>query len=86
MDGLQARKHVLVATIASAGDPPLLLGPNMGAVFAEKVHGLCTALTQMRVDTAEAQQSLRQGLVDQSRLTPRNGVLAIDVKVASQPC
>jgi hypothetical protein len=37
------------------------------------------ALTQTRVDPTEAQQSLRQ-LVDQIRLTPRDGVLAIDVK------
>ena len=37
MDGLQARKQALVATLATAGDPPPLLGPNMGAVFANKV-------------------------------------------------
>ena len=79
MEGLQARKHALVATIATAGDPPPLLGPNMGAVFAEKVHGLRAALTQTRVDPTEAQQSLRQ-LVDEIRLTPRDGTLAIDVK------
>ena len=79
MDVLQARKHVLVATIATAGGPPPLLGPNMGAVFAEKVHGLRAALTQTRVDPTEAQQSLRQ-LVDEIRLTPRDGTLAIDVK------
>jgi site-specific DNA recombinase len=79
MDGLQARKLALVSTLATAGDPPPLLGPNMGALFAEKVNGLRQALTQTRVDPTEAQQSLRQ-LVDEIRLTPRDGALAIDVK------
>ena len=51
----------------------------MGVLFADKVRGLEGALTQTRVDPTEAQQSLRQ-LVDQIRLTPRDGLLAIDVK------
>ncbi len=79
MDGLQARKQALVATLAVAGDPPPLLGPNMGALFAEKVKGLRAALTQTRVDPTGAQQSVRQ-LVEEIVLTPRDGVLAIDVK------
>jgi len=68
-----------MATLATAGDPVPLLGPNMGAVFAKKVKGLRAALTQTRVDPTDAQQSLRQ-LVDEIRLTPREGALAIDVK------
>ena len=79
MDGLQARKQALVSTLSAAGDPPPLLGPNMGALFSEKVRGLRQALTQTRVDPTEAQQSLRQ-LVDEIRLTPRDGELAIEVK------
>ena len=79
MDGLQLRKRSLISTLATAGDPPPLLGPNMGALFAEKVKGLRQALTQTRVDPTDAQQNLRQ-LVDEIRLTPRDGVLAIDVK------
>ena len=79
MDGLQARKQALMMALATAGDPTPLLDPNMGAVFAEKVKGLRAALTQTRVDPSDAQQGLRQ-LVDEIRLTPREGVLAIEVK------
>ena len=51
----------------------------MGALFADKVNGLRQALSQTRVDPTEAQQGLRH-LVEEIRLTPRDGVLMIDVK------
>ena len=36
MDRLQARKQALVATLAVAGDPPPLLGPNMGGLLRSR--------------------------------------------------
>jgi hypothetical protein len=54
-----------------------MLAPNLGELFAKRVKGLRQALEQTRVDPTDAQQNLRQ-LVEEIRLTPRDGVLAID--------
>ena len=75
---LEARKATLDTDRTLAGQVPPLLHPNMADRWRAEVTQLRDALAEDRCD-AEARQAVRT-MVEQIRLTPRNGVLAIDVK------
>ena len=78
MAALQVRKEELIQRIEAANDPPPLLHPNMAERWRAEITELRDALTEDRCDT-EAREAVRN-MVQEIRLTPRDGALAIDVK------
>lgn len=78
MLALENRKAELEAksALVSANSP--LLHPHMADLWREEVTELRQALEEDRCDP-EARQAVRD-MVEEIRLTPRNGVLSIDVK------
>ena len=78
MIALQDRKAAVQAEDAAASRPPPLLHPNMADLWCTQITELRDALTEDRCDP-EAREAVRQ-MVQEIRLTPRDGVLAIDVK------
>jgi hypothetical protein len=78
MIALQARKAELEKQRTLASDVPPLLHPHMADVWRAEIIELRDALTEDRCDP-EARQAVRN-MVEEIRLTPRDGVLAVDVK------
>ena len=78
MAELQDKKEALLTKLAATDQPPPLLHPNMADRWRKAITALRDALADDRSD-AEARQEVRQ-MVEEIRLTPRDGVLAIDVK------
>ena len=74
---LEQRKRALAARPTAAWTP-ILHPTNMAEVYREKVLGLRDALTQPDIQTKAA--DLLRGFVDEIRLTPQDGTLAIAVK------
>jgi site-specific DNA recombinase len=64
--------------LALAGTPPPLLHPNMADLWRAEVTELRDALIEDRCNP-EAREAVRH-MVQEIRLTPRDGVLAIEVK------
>jgi hypothetical protein len=75
---LEARKTALEAHSAFSTTVPPLLHPNMAECWRAEIRELRAALTEDRCDP-EARQVVRN-MVEEIRLTPREGALAIDVK------
>ena len=78
MIALKARKLDLLQRIETADELPPLLHRNMADVWRAQVTALRDTLAEDRSDP-EAREVVRQ-MVQEIRLTPRDGVLAIDVK------
>ena len=78
MEALQARKDVLLAQLSTATELPPLLHPNMANLWRAEITELREALTEDRCDP-EAREAVRK-MVEEIRLTPKEGMLAIDVK------
>ena len=78
MIALQARKATLEAERAATNTVPPLLHPNMAELWRAEITELRSALTEDRCDP-DARQAVRN-MVEEIRLTPRDGVLAVDVK------
>jgi hypothetical protein len=78
MIALQARKAALEAERAAANTLPPLLHPNMAELWRAEITELRDALTEDR-SNPEARQAVRD-MVSEIRLTPLDGVLAVDVK------
>ena len=78
MNANAARREELKLMLELADDPPPLLHPNMADLWRTEVTELRNALAEDRCD-AVAREAVRQ-MVLEIRLTPRDGLLAIDVK------
>jgi hypothetical protein len=75
---LEGRKNDLMTNQAVQARVPPLLHPAMADVWRRQVTQLRDALLEDRAD-AEARDAVRR-MVDEIRLTPRDGALAIEVK------
>ena len=75
---IAARRDELTKQVETADEPPPLLHPSMAELYRRKVTQLAEAL-QGPVSRSEATEVLR-GLIDEITLTPRDGVLQIDLK------
>ena len=78
MDALQARKAELTRNLESADELPPLLHPDIAERWRAEITELRDALVEDRCDP-EARETVRN-MVEEIRLTPREGVLAVDVK------
>jgi site-specific DNA recombinase len=78
MSSLRTRKLDLLQRIETTNDPPPLLHPNMANLWREQITELRDALAEDRCNP-EAREAVRQ-MVEEIRLTPRDGVLAVEVK------
>jgi site-specific DNA recombinase len=78
METLQARKEALLTQLTSAKELPPLLHANMADLWRAEIAELRDALTEDRCDP-EAREAVRK-MVEEVRLTPKEGILAIDVK------
>lgn len=78
MTALQARKAALEHERTLASQVPPLLHPHMADVWRAEITELRDALTEDRCDP-DARQAVRN-MVEEIWLTPRDGVLAVDVK------
>jgi hypothetical protein len=80
MDGLEARKNELQATLATLSEPPPLLHPEMANFYRVQVTELYEALQEeteaKRLRASEALRSLIKAII----LTPEDGELKIDVR------
>ena len=81
METLQARKEELLAQLATAMELPPLLHPNMADLWRAEITELRDALTEDRCDPG-AREAVRK-MVEQIRLTPKNGTLAKRCKAES---
>ena len=77
METLQAWKETLLAQLASATELPPLLHPNMANLWRTEITQLRDALTDDSCQP-EAREAVRK-MVEEIRLTPKDGELAIDV-------
>ena len=75
---LEARKVALENECSLVSDVSPLLHPHMADVWRAEITELRDALTEDRCDP-EARQAVRD-MVEEIRLTPRDGVLAVEVK------
>ena len=75
---LEARKAELAAEAVAVQTIPPLLHPNLADRWMAEITELREALEEDRCDP-EAREAVRH-MVDEIRLTPREGTLAIDVK------
>ena len=75
LDALEARKQDLQERLTHAPPPPVRLHPNLAEVYRRKVENLGRALNEPT--TREEAATLLRGLVDEIRLTPVDGALAI---------
>ena len=75
LDALEIRKQELQERLTEAPPPPVRLHPNLADVYRRKVENLGQALNEagMREEAA----TLLRGLIDEIRLTPVDGALAI---------
>ena len=78
MIAIAARREELNKQIGTADEPPPLLHPCMAELYHTKVTQLAEALEGVE-SRSEATEVLR-GLIDEITLTPRDGVLQIDLK------
>jgi site-specific DNA recombinase len=78
LETLEARAAALDAQSATAVAAPPLLHPNMAERWRVEIAELRAALTDDRCDV-EAREAVRN-MVEEIRLTPKDGVLAIEVK------
>jgi len=78
MIAIAARREELTRTLQTADSLPPLLHPNMAARWRDEVTHLRDALAEDRCDP-DAREAVRK-MVEEIRLTPRDGVLGIDVR------
>ena len=78
MASLEARKAELDSHQELVASNPPLLHPNLSDLWREQIGELRQALEEDRCD-AEARQAVRE-MVEEIRLTPKDGVLEIDVR------
>jgi site-specific DNA recombinase len=78
METLQARKEALLEQLTSVKELPPLLHPNMADLWRAEIAELRDALTEDRCDP-EAREAVRK-MVEEIRLTPQDGTLAVEVK------
>ena len=78
METLQERKEALLAQLATATELPPLLHPNLADLWRAEITELRDALTEDRCDPG-AREAVRR-MVDEIRLTPQDGMLAVEVK------
>ena len=74
---LEKRKATLACEVAATPVPPPVIHPNLAELYRRKVDRLHECLTAERTRT-EAADALRS-VVDEIRLVPQNGALAIDL-------
>jgi site-specific DNA recombinase len=78
MESLLTRREELTRLLSTAKNTLPLLHPNMAEEWRKQITELRDALADDECEPA-AREALRQ-MVEEIRLTPRDGVLAIDVK------
>jgi hypothetical protein len=74
---LQARKEALLVQLANATELPPVLHPRMADLWRTEITQLRDALTDDSCQP-EAREAVRK-MVEEIRLTPKDGELAIDV-------
>jgi site-specific DNA recombinase len=78
METLQERKEALLAQLAAATELPPLLHPNLADLWRAEIAELRDALTEDRCDLG-GREAVRK-MVEEIRLTPQDGTLAVEVK------
>jgi hypothetical protein len=78
MIAMAARREDIKGMLEATPPPPPLLHPDMATLWREQITELRDALADNRCDP-EAREAVRQ-MVEEIRLSPREGVLAVDVK------